>query len=204
MKEAIIIGYSGHSFVVTEILQANQYMIKGYCEKSEKQFNPYGLQYLGDEKNLKNLKSEITIFITIGDNLTRNKIFKTLNEQKFIMPAVFHPMAIISSTVKIGVASVIMPGSIINACSVIGKGVICNSASVIEHECMIGDFVHIAPGAVLAGGVTIGDNSLIGANSVIKQGVNIGRNVVVGAGSVVLKDIEDNSIIYGNPSKKRL
>ena len=69
---------------------------------------------------------------------------------------------------------------------------------------MIGDFAHIAPGSVLAGGVTVGANSFIGANSVIKQGVSVGRNVVVGAGSVILKDVEDNSIVYGNPSKTRL
>lgn len=204
MKEAIIIGYSGHSLVVLDILLANQYLIKGYCERSEKQLNPYNLQYLGSEDDLGDFGSNKFIFIAIGDNLTRSKIFNKLSEQKAQMPAVFHPMSTISATAKIGLASMIMPGSVINAFSVIGKGVICNSACVIEHECVIGDFAHIAPGSVLAGGVTVGANSFIGANSVIKQGVSVGRNVVVGAGSVILKDIEDNSIVYGNPSKTRL
>jgi sugar O-acyltransferase (sialic acid O-acetyltransferase NeuD family) len=204
MKEAIIIGYSGHSFVVLDILIANQYMIKGYCEKSEKKLNPYNLQYLGSEDDLGDLCSKRFIFITIGDNIKRNLIFHSLSEKKIQMPAVFHPMSTVSTTAKIGLASVLMPGCIINALSVIGNGVICNSACVIEHECVIGDFAHIGPSAVLAGGVTIGDNSFIGANSVIKQGVRVGQNVVVGAGSVVLKDVEDNSVVYGNPSKFKL
>lgn len=201
MKEAIIIGYSGHSFVVLDILIANNFIIKGYCEQFEKNHNPYNLQYLGGEENLKNVGLNEFIFITIGDNLKRNLIFRSLSENGYQMPSVFHPHSTVSSKVKVGFASILMPGCVVNALSEIGNGVICNSASVIEHECVIGDFVHIGPSAVLAGGVTIGENSFIGANSVIKQGVRVGSNVIVGAGSVVLKDIKDNSIVYGNPSK---
>jgi sugar O-acyltransferase (sialic acid O-acetyltransferase NeuD family) len=204
MKEAIIIGYSGHSFVVLDILLANNYMIKGYCEKFEKEKNPYNLQYLGNEDDLSQLGSNEFIFIAIGDNFRRNVIFHSLAEKGIQMPAVSHPTSIVSSKVKIGSASMLMPGCIVNALSIIGNGVICNSASVIEHECVIGDFVHIGPSAVLAGGVTIGDNCFIGANSFIKQGVKIGSNVVVGAGSVVLNDIKDNSVVYGNPSKFKI
>uniref|UniRef100_UPI0040485FF9 acetyltransferase n=1 Tax=Algoriphagus sp. TaxID=1872435 RepID=UPI0040485FF9 len=204
MKEAIIIGYSGHSFVVLDILILNQYIINGYCEKNEKKVNPYDLKYLGDEDNLELFGSGKFIFISIGDNFIRNKIFHKLYGKGIQMPTVFHPTSSVSSKTKIGLASVFMAGCIINTLSVIGNGVICNSGCVIEHECVIGDFVHIGPSAVLAGGVTIGDNSFIGANCVIKQGVKVGQNVVVGAGSVVLKDIKDNSIVYGNPSKLKL
>ena len=204
MKQAIIIGYSGHSFVVLDMLQLNEYTIKGYYEKSIKSINPYNLKYLGIEDDLDKIETDIAIFITIGDNHTRNKIFENLNRYSEQMPALFHPKSTVAKTVKIGNASVIMPGSVINAFSIIGKGVICNTGSIIEHECIIGDFSHIAPGAVLAGGVLIGANSFIGANTVIKQDVKVGKNVIVGAGSVIIKDVADNSIVYGNPSKHRV
>jgi len=35
----------------------------------------------------------------------------------------------------------------------------------------------------------------------ILPGVHIGKNVVIGAGSVVTKDIPDDTIAVGNPSK---
>jgi len=37
---------------------------------------------------------------------------------------------------------------------------------------------------------------------VILPGVTIGDHVVVGAGSVVIKDVEENSLVAGNPAQK--
>ena len=35
----------------------------------------------------------------------------------------------------------------------------------------------------------------------ILPGVKIGRNSFIGAGSVIIKNIPENSVVYGNPSK---
>ena len=47
--------------------------------------------------------------------------------------------------------------------------------------------------------VIIGDNVWIGGGAILLPGVTIGDNVVIGAGSVVTKDIQDNTVAYGNP-----
>lgn len=47
----------------------------------------------------------------------------------------------------------------------------------------------------------IGNNVTIYANAVIIGDISIGDNSVIGAGSVVLKDVPQNSIVFGNPSK---
>ena len=49
--------------------------------------------------------------------------------------------------------------------------------------------------------VIIGDNVWIGGGAIIMPGVTIGDNVVVGTGSIVRKDIPDNAMAYGNPSR---
>ncbi|MFP7480185.1 acyltransferase [Terribacillus saccharophilus] len=51
------------------------------------------------------------------------------------------------------------------------------------------------------GRVEIGDNVFVGANSTILPNVKIGNNVIIGAGSVVSKDVEDNSVVAGNPAQ---
>ncbi|MEH7130271.1 acyltransferase [Neobacillus drentensis] len=47
----------------------------------------------------------------------------------------------------------------------------------------------------------IEEGASIGANSTIIAGNKIGKYAMVGAGSVVTKDIPNNSLWYGNPSK---
>jgi len=48
----------------------------------------------------------------------------------------------------------------------------------------------------------IGNNVLIGCNSAILGPIKIGNNVVVGACSLVLKDVQDNRIVAGVPSRE--
>ena len=203
LSKNVIIGYSGHGYVVLDALKSNGIIVDAYCEKEEKTNNPFGLIYLGEERSTK-IISELQFYnayIGIGNNSIRSEIYQFFSEHNIIMPSVIHSNAIVSSSVSIENGTVVMPGVVINAFSKIGKAVICNSSSVIEHECEIGDFAHIAPGAVLAGGVRVGANSFIGANSVVREGVYIGSNVTVGAGSVVIRNIPDGKKIVGNPSR---
>ena len=202
-NKAVIIGYSGHSYVVIDTLLTNGYQVLSYCEAHKKAENPYQLAYLGDEKEMQvieKLKS-MSAFIGVGENAIRENIYKYLTANEINCPYVIHKSACVSALSEISDATVIMPGAVVNAKSIIGKAVICNSSSVIEHECVIGDYSHVAPGAVLAGNVRIGKNTFVGANSVIKEGIIIGSNVIIGAGSVVVKDIADGALVYGNPAR---
>ncbi|WP_296920403.1 sugar O-acetyltransferase [Megasphaera sp.] len=49
--------------------------------------------------------------------------------------------------------------------------------------------------------VTIGNDVWVGGNVTILPGVTIGNNVVVAAGAVVTKDVPDNCVVGGVPSK---
>ena len=200
----VIIGYSGHAFVVCDILSSQNIRIVGYCDNEEKKFNPYQLLFLDHEK-MEMAISQINssnFFTAIGDNQLRRKINHSL-QTKVNKPPInaIHKNASISTTVSLGNGIMVGDGAIVNACTVIGDGVICNTQSVIEHECTIGAFSHIAPGAVLCGNVEIGENSFVGARAVVKQDVKIGTNVIVGAGTVVIRDIPDNSKVVENPQK---
>lgn len=49
--------------------------------------------------------------------------------------------------------------------------------------------------------VIIGDDVWIGANVIILPGVKIGKGSVIGAGAVVTKDVEEYTVVGGNPAK---
>ncbi len=203
--EAIIIGYSGHAYVVIDTLLSLDYNVVGYCEQQEKGLNPFHLNYFGNERDLDildQLKNK-NVFLGLGDNNIRAKAYKYFLENNICCPIATHQRAYISASATVNAGTVLMPGAIVNAMAIVGAAVICNTASIIEHECIIGDYVHMAPGAVLAGNVSIGEGSFVGANAVVKQGIRIGKNVIIGAGAVVTRDIGDGLTVYGNPARTK-
>jgi acetyltransferase-like isoleucine patch superfamily enzyme len=45
------------------------------------------------------------------------------------------------------------------------------------------------------------EGASIGSNAVILPGVTIGRRALIGAGAVVTKDVPDEGVVAGNPSR---
>ena len=203
-KRIVLVGYSGHSFVVADTLTQLGYKIEGYLEKEPAESNPFSIPYLGFEGNGSDLRkiAGLMVFPSIGDNKIREKVFEQLISLGFSIPNAISPRANVSSYSKVEEGALVCQGACINAFAKIGQGAIVNTGAIVEHECNVGSFAHIAPGAVLAGNVSIGEGSFVGANSTIKQGVEIGNNVTIGAGSVVINNIADSGVYVGNPVRK--
>lgn len=205
MKPIVLIGYSGHALVVADIFLSTQREVIAYCDRFEKQSNPYNLTYLGSEDSISatSVLQKSDYFICIGDNTVRRTIYTHLSSNLSLPTNAIHASAILSPKMEFDSGSGIMVGArvVVNALTKIGKCVILNTACIVEHECNIGDFCHIAPNAVLCGKVKVGENSFIGAGAVIKQNIEIGKNVVIGAGAVVIDHIPDNTKVAGNPAR---
>jgi sugar O-acyltransferase (sialic acid O-acetyltransferase NeuD family) len=200
-KPVAIVGYSGHAYVIIDILLSAGRLVTAYCDQEEKEFNPYHLAYLGKESEVINKLKKFDFFACVGHNGIREKIHNNLSQFLGNPINAIHPSAVISSSVKMGDGIMIAANATLNPLVELGRGVICNTSSSIDHECIIGDFTHIAPGVVLCGNVKVGRNTFIGANSVIRQGITIGNNVTIGAGTVVVKDVPDGVTVIGNPAK---
>jgi sugar O-acyltransferase (sialic acid O-acetyltransferase NeuD family) len=202
----ILLGYSGHAYVVADAIKRIGGDLIGYCDKAEAKFNPFNLKYLGDEKD-ENTITEIkssgaSFFIGVGDNIIRKKITEYLIERGLHTTLIIHPTAIVSDYATIEKGSFISAGAMINPLAWIGKGAIINTGAVVEHECHIGEYAHIAPGTVLAGNVKVGERCFVGANAVIKQGIKVEKNSIIGAGTVVINDVAANQTWVGNPAKR--
>lgn len=203
MNKNIIIGYSGHAFVVLDAAIKAEIEVDGYAEKEKSAENPFKLEYFGFEgdEDFKGWNKGYGFILGIGDNRIREKITKSIITKREKLRSVVHPSTNIGTHVKTGDGIFVSSGVQVNSLAKIGNATIINTGAIVEHECEIGDFTHIAPGAVLSGNVKVGCRSFIGANAVIKEGVKIGDDVIIGAGTVVLNDVEDECKIVGNPGR---
>lgn len=197
----ILVGYSGHAFVVCDSALENGWHVEGYLEQKPKLLNPFDLNYLGFEGELDSFEGK-KLLLGMGDNNIRQRIYLELKGKGASFPVLLDGSAFVSDKAQLGSGTFVARGATINVLSGIGFGCIVNTGACVDHECQLGDFVHVAPNAVLCGGVKVGSRTFIGANSVVKEGIEIGDDVVIGAGSVVLVDVPSGQKIVGNPGKE--
>jgi sugar O-acyltransferase (sialic acid O-acetyltransferase NeuD family) len=202
-NKTVIVGYSGHAYVVAESYNANGGNICFYSDLKEASKNPFNLTYLGFESscNFKGWEMQLNYILGIGDNNLREKVGNLILSKSMQLVNVIDSNALLSKSSNIGLGVFASKGVLVNSFTKIGNFTILNTGCIIEHECEIGIAAHIAPGAVLAGNVKVGNRSFIGANSVIKQGIEIGDDVIIGAGSVIIKDVLSNTKLVGNPGR---
>lgn len=208
-KKLLLIGGGGHCKTVIEAIEStNAYDDIGIIDLAknigEKILNNL---IIGSDRDLNELREKgyTDAFISmgsIGHSLKRQALYQMIKELKFKLPIIIDKTANVSSYSQISEGTFIGKKVIINADTVIGKCVILNTGSIIEHDCQIGDFAHLAPGTVLSGDVKIAKAAHIGANSVIRQKITVGEGSLIGIGSVVVKDIEKNSLAFGNPCRE--
>ena len=200
----IIVGYSGHAYVVIEAALKAGFSIDYYAEKLESSQNPFDLKYIGYEQSddFRGYNKGHGFVLGIGSNQIRSKIGDLLRKKDEKILTITHPSSQVSNNAIIDTGAFISSNVSVNAFAKVGRYVILNTNCVVEHECIIEEGVHIGPGAVLSGNVKVGKKSFIGANAIIKEGITIGENVIVGAGSTIIRDISSQKKIVGNPGRE--
>lgn len=207
MEDIILVGGGGHCrSVVDSIIGLGKFNICGIIDLEMNLIKEIsGLKVIGTDRDLKKFSSLIKFaFITlgsVGDATNRMRLYHYCKRLGFRIPIIIDNTAIVSTNVDIGSGTYIAKGTIINTGTIIGENTILNTGSIIEHDCQIGNNVHISPRVILGGGVHIDDGSHIGIGTTVIQDIKIGKNVIIGSASNVIRDINDNSKVYGNPCK---
>lgn len=79
-KPVAIIGYSGHAYVIIDILLSAAAPGNRMLRQEEKSFNPYHLTYLGKESEAIPELKNYDFFACVGHNGIREKIHTNLGQ----------------------------------------------------------------------------------------------------------------------------
>lgn len=113
------------------------------------------------------------------------------------------PKAVVSQEIELGENSVIYELAYVGYGVKLGSSVLIRQHVYLGHDSRIGNNVSINPSARLGGGCIVNDNAFIGIGATVIDHRTIGSNSIVGAGSVVVKDVDDNTVVVGNPAKPK-
>ena len=130
------------------------------------------------------------------DALVKELFMDNIGENSRVMP----PMTVVrGSNVKIGRNVVVMNNALFMAA---GGITIEDDVMVAANAQLISNNHDLYDHQILTcKPIILKRNSWIGAGATILPGVTIGENSVVAAGAIVTKDVEDNTVVGGNPAK---
>ena len=133
--------------------------------------------------------------------LKRKDIIDSLNLGNSRFATIIHPSAIIAVDSKIGYNTIIMPNVVISCGVTIGNHCIVLPNTVVSHDSIVSDYCCIGSNVAISGYVVIGSNCYIGSGTNIRENTHIGKGTLIGLGSNVISNIEENSVVVGNPAK---
>lgn len=112
-----------------------------------------------------------------------------------------HPSAFIAKSAVIGRANIILANVAINSNAVLGDYNTIQTNTMIGHDTVIGNSNFFAAHTCIGSNLQIGDGNFTGLNSSLRNFIKIGNYNLIGMAANVVKDVENKTVMVGNPAR---
>lgn len=106
---------------------------------------------------------------------------------------------ILEDNVQIGANTTIARAAI--DYTIISKGSKIDNSTFISHNVFVGPDTFVVGETIMFGSSSTGSKVFISGNSTIRDGRHIGDGATVGMGSVVVKNVQEQTVVKGNPAR---
>ncbi|MEA1065403.1 NeuD/PglB/VioB family sugar acetyltransferase [Apirhabdus apintestini] len=199
-KKLIIIGAGGFAKAVVDSLDHDEYIIVGFLDKIKSESH-LGYPILGASLDELEFIEDYKFFIAIGNPDHRDEWFTKIKEKELETINVIDKTAILSARANLGTCIYIGKMAIVNCDSYLEDGVVVNTRALIEHGNHISYCSNISTNVVLNGDVQVGEKTFVGSCTVVNGQIKIGSSSIIGSGSVVIRNIPNNVVVAGSPTR---
>jgi sugar O-acyltransferase (sialic acid O-acetyltransferase NeuD family) len=210
MKDLLLFPFGGNAREsLLTILAQNKveptWNVLGFIDDNESLWNKdyCGVKVLGGRSILTDFPSAQVLSVPGNPEnfLKRAEIIAILDVPLERYVTVIDPSARIAPDAKIGKNTVLMANVVISCSVKIGNHCIILPNTVISHDSCIGDYSLIGSNVTISGSCTIGHTCYIGSGKRIKDHLTIGLQSLIGIGSCVIRDVEEKTVVVGNPAR---
>jgi len=208
MKNLIIIGAGGFGLELYEIAKDS----KGYnSEFTIKGFIDDNITEISASKHMPPVLSTISdytvetndVFVcSLGDVKAKKKISQFILNRGGCFINLIHNSSIVYSNLDKNVGIIVGPNVTIGSNCKIGNHTLLQTGVILGHDSCIGDWTRLDSYVVIVGGVIIKDSVSVHTSAVINNNVVLENEACVGALSFVVRNVMQNTTVYGNPAKK--
>ena len=170
-EKLLLVGAGGFGRVVSE-LAAMQYDCAFVDDGIAPGTEICGITVVGRTADLPRLfPTYRQLVVTIGNNATRERLYRTAAEIGYAFPSLLHPSAYVSPYVKLGEGCVLLQHAIVQNGASVGSGVLLNPGVEIHHDSFVDDFALIYTNSVVRTYARVGKRVRIGSNVTVSNSV---------------------------------
>lgn len=207
MKKLYIIGARGFGREIYHLAKEStgylsQFEIAGFLDDNSNALDHYpGYPDIVD--SVENFTpSENDLFVcALGDVAYKRRYVDSVLSKGGQFINLIHKDAYISDNVKLGTGCIFCAYSRISCDVTIGDFNTFQPFTAVGHDVAIGNFCHFNTYSFLGGFVEIGNSVTLHTGAIVHPHKKVGNGCVVGAGAVVLRNVTENTTVYGNPAK---
>lgn len=208
MKELIIIGARGFGREISDFAKqckgySDEFIIKGFLDDDSNKLKGF--------ENYPPILASVEEYV-VGPNDTFICGLGSIKWTKFYVSIILskggkfinliHKQAILRENVKLGKGVIIGQGSVISTDVKIGEFTQIMSYAIVGHDVSIGSYCRLGDYVFIGGHTIIDDNVFIAVRATVLAKIAICKNATIGAASLVIRNVKENTSVFGVPAKK--